>query len=62
LERGKEGRIRLESLPGAEGFYESLGMAKQARRSRDRHSIVMLGSKEAKQLLEEIKEKRILAV
>jgi len=58
----KEGRIRLESLSGAVGFYESLGMVRQARRSRDGNSIFELGSEEAKQLLEEIRERRILAV
>src|SRR2546423_15120588 len=33
LDRG--GRIRLESLPGAKGFYQSLGMEKQRRLSAE---------------------------
>jgi hypothetical protein len=53
-EQGANGRIRLESLPGAAGFYESLGMVKQPRRSTEGNSVYMLESKTAEELLAEI--------
>ena len=35
LEKGYEGRMWLESLPRAEGFYRGLGMIKIAERSAE---------------------------
>ena len=61
FERRCAGRIWLESLAGAEGFYESLGMIKQARISKDGNAIYILDPEAAKQLLEEIRQKGIVA-
>ncbi len=60
IESGTGGRIRLESLPGAAGFYESLGMARQARRSAEGNLVYILEPAMAEQLLEKIKESRIV--
>lgn len=54
------GRIWLESLPGAAGFYESLGMTRQPRRSAGGNLVYVLESAVAEQLLEKIKENRIV--
>jgi hypothetical protein len=44
-ECGTKGGIWLESLPGAAGFYESLGMAIQPRRSAEGNLIMSLSRK-----------------
>src|SRR6266487_2822217 len=41
-ELGAEGFICLESLAGAERFYENLGMTKQPRRSAEGNSVCIL--------------------
>lgn len=61
IEEGAAGRIQLESLPGAEGFYENLGMARQLHRSPEGYPIYTLSPARAEQLLEQIKESGILA-
>ncbi len=60
VELGRGGRIWLESLPGAEGFYQSLGMRKQPRRSAEGNSIYVLEPQAAKELLEEIRKEKIV--
>lgn len=60
IESGAGGRIWLESLPGAAGFYESLGMIRQPRRSAEGNLVYVLKSAVAEQLLEKIKEDRIV--
>ena len=60
LEGGAEGGIWLESLPGAAGFYEGLGMTRQPRRSSEGNLIYVLEPAMAEQLLERIKEKGIV--
>jgi hypothetical protein len=60
IERGAGGRIWLESLPGAASFYESLGMAKQPRRSAVGNLVYTLEAATAEQLLDEIKRQGIL--
>jgi hypothetical protein len=59
---GRRGRIVLESLPGAEPFYRSLGMRKLRRTSPDGYSIFTLNEKAARQLLDEIRKKRIIVM
>lgn len=60
IEIGASGRIRLESLAGAASFYESLGMNRQPRRSAEGNWVYVLKPTVAKQLLERIKENRIV--
>jgi hypothetical protein len=60
VERGAGGRICLESLPGAAGFYESLGMEKQTHRSADGNLVYSLEPAAAAQLLDEIKRQGIV--
>jgi hypothetical protein len=60
MEYGAEGWIWLESLPGAAGFYENLGMARQPGRSPEGNLMYELELKTAKQLLEEIKNEGII--
>jgi hypothetical protein len=60
IECGAGGRIWLESLPGAASFYESLGMAKQPRRSAEGNLVYTLEAATAEQLLDEIKRRGIL--
>ncbi|MFO1500661.1 MAG: hypothetical protein U1G07_20135 [Verrucomicrobiota bacterium] len=60
IEIGAGGRIWLESLAGAASFYESLGMNRQPRRSAEGNLVYLLNSTVAKQLLERIKENRIV--
>ena len=60
IECGAGGRIRLESLPGAAGFYEGLGLAKQPRRSVEGNRVYTLEATTAEQLLAEIKAKGIV--
>jgi hypothetical protein len=62
VELGRGGRIWLESLPAAEGFYKNLGMRKQPRLSSAGNPIYVLNIQAAKELLEEIREKGIVAV
>jgi hypothetical protein len=56
------GTIRLESLPGAIGFYENLGMVRQPRRSTEGNPIYLLDPETAEQLLEEIKRHGIITL
>ena len=60
MEKGTGGRIWLESLPGAASFYESLGMDRQSGRSAEGNLIYVLEPRVAEQLLEKIKENRIV--
>jgi hypothetical protein len=60
LECDASGGIWLESLPGATGFYESLGMAREPHRSDEGNLIYVLQSGTSKQLLDEIKEQGIV--
>jgi hypothetical protein len=62
MEQGAGGRIWLESLPGAAGFYESLGMTKQPRRSAEGNLVYTLGPAKAEHLLAEIKRQGILGL
>ena len=60
LERGDGGRIWLDSLPGAAGFYQSLGMVRRSRRSAEGNHVYTLDPSGAKQLLDEIRERGIV--
>jgi len=60
LEHGGGVGIWLESLPGAAGFYEGLGMTRQSHRSAEGNFVYVLELAMAEQLLEEIKEKGIV--
>lgn len=60
IECGAGGRIWLESLPGAASFYESLGMARQPRRSAEGNQVYTLKAATAEQLLVEINAKDIV--
>ena len=62
MESGAGGGLWLESLPGAAGFYDGLGMFRQARKSAEGNLIYLLGPGMAEQLLEEIKSKGIVAL
>ena len=62
IEQGAGGRIWLESLSGAAGFYEGLGMAKHTRRSAEGNLIYMLDPATAEQLLDEIRGQGILVL
>ena len=59
-ELGMAGGIWLECLEGAQMFYENLGMVGHFRRSEEGRVIYTLDAKGVKELLEQIKEKRIL--
>jgi hypothetical protein len=61
-ELGHGGSIWLESLPGAAAFYESLGMARQPRRSAEGNLIYWLLPATAEQLLEEITARGIVII
>ena len=60
LECGARGTIWLESLPGAAGFYENLGMTKQSWKSAAGNLVFVLEPATAQQLLEEVKEQGII--
>lgn len=60
IECGAGGRIWLESLPGAAGFYESLGMSKQPRQSQAGNLVYTVEAAKAEELLEEIKRQGIV--
>lgn len=60
MERGLAGRLWLESLEGAQRFYDNLGMDKSSRRSEEGHRIYTLETESAAELLEEIKRQRII--
>jgi hypothetical protein len=62
LECGAKGRIWLESLSGATGFYENLGMVRQPLRSAEGNLIFTLEPETAEELLEEIKKQGIIKV
>jgi hypothetical protein len=59
-ESGADGRVWLESLPGAAGFYESMGMKRQPLRSAEGNLVYILEPEVAEQLLEKIKQSRIV--
>jgi GNAT superfamily N-acetyltransferase len=59
-DHGTRGSLRLESLPGAAGFYENLGMVRQHRRSAEGNLVYLLEPGTAEQLLDEIKAQGIL--
>jgi len=57
FERGCEGRLWLESLPGAEGFYLHLGMIKLSERSPEEELVQFkFDTKEAVSFLHNMKE------
>lgn len=60
IECGAGGRIWLESLPEAGGFYEALGMARQIRPSVEGNLVYTREAATAEQLLDEIKRKGIV--
>jgi hypothetical protein len=60
VDHGAGGRIWLESLPRAAGFYESLGMAKHTRRSAEGNLIYILDPAVAEQLLDVIRGQGIV--
>ena len=60
IEHGCGGRIWLESLPGAAGFYDGLGMARQPNLSAEGRLVYTLETATAEQLLDEIKRKGIV--
>ena len=62
LELGGEGRLWLESLPGAEAFYDSIGMIRQALRSREGHTIYIMEEDASKEFLEEIRKRGIITL
>ena len=53
-ERRASGSLWLEFLPGAAGFYESLRMVRQRRRSAEGNLMYLLAPGTAEQLLDEI--------
>jgi hypothetical protein len=59
-EIGANGKLSLEALPGACGFYENLHMAKQPGASPDGHAIYVMEPRFADRLLDEIKTRGIL--
>lgn len=59
---GTKGRIWLESLPGAAGFYEGLGMQQQPYKSAEGNLVYTLESNAAEQLLEKIRENGIVEI
>jgi len=61
LERKLEGRVWLESLPGAAAFYESLGFRRQPAVSAAGHVVYVLTAARAKALLKIISNREILA-
>ncbi|GEM_PF-3430944 len=60
FERGMEGRLWLESLSGAQTFYERLGMRRHTRKSRAGYFIYSLETNRAKELLEKFRNDGIL--
>ena len=58
LEHNLEGRVWLESLPGAEKFYDNLGFERLKRRSKEGYQTYLLDSNTALQLLTAIKRRR----
>ena len=56
------GTIRLESLPGAAGFYENLGLVKQPRSSAEGNTIYVLDWATAEHLLEELDSQGIVTL
>jgi hypothetical protein len=58
--RGMAGRVWLESLTGAESFYEGLGMNRLARRSREGNVVYVLDETAANELVEVIRRKGII--
>jgi hypothetical protein len=60
IESGKNGKVWLESLPGAQAFYESLGMESEGEKSEDGNVIYRIEPEGAKRLLDKIAKKGIL--
>jgi hypothetical protein len=61
IECDAQGAIWLESLSAAEPFYSNLGMTRQTAKSTEGNVIYVLEAASAKQLLEEIKLRGIIA-
>jgi GNAT superfamily N-acetyltransferase len=59
-ESGCRGRLWLEALPGACGFYENLGFRRQRHISPEGNATYVLDSGGAKSLLDEIKTRGIV--
>jgi len=57
-----EGRLWLESLPGAEGVYQRLGFTKGPGRSREGHATFGLGKEAAARLWQTVQNERILTI
>jgi hypothetical protein len=62
IEAGKQGRLWLEALPGAAGFYQNLGFERLPGLSDDGNAIYTLDSATAKSLLDEIKTHGIVSL
>ena len=61
VELGSGGGMRLESLPGAAGFYESLGMWSNSRTGQRKGNLIYaLEPETGEQLLAEIKQQGIV--
>jgi len=60
LEEGAPGGVWLESLPGAERFYQSLGMVRQPQRSAEGNAVFALAPEVAERSLEKIRHQGIL--
>jgi hypothetical protein len=60
IEVGKQGRIWLEALPGAAGFYQNLGFERLPRLSDEGNAIYVIDPSTAKSLLDEIKTEGIV--
>ena len=58
LEHNLQGRLWLESLPGAQGFYKNLGFETVGRQTKEGYYRYVLDSDTALQLLTAVKERR----
>ncbi len=61
-ELGWEGRLWLESLPGAEDVYTHLGFTKLDGRSKDGYAMFELSEENANQLTEKVHAKDIVSL
>ena len=61
-ELGWAGRLRLESLPGAEGYYMRLGFTKLPGRSEDGFAVFELSEENANQLLNHAQARDIVSL
>jgi hypothetical protein len=57
-EHNLKGRLWLESLPEAQGFYEHQGFGQLKRRSKEGYKTYLLDSDTASQLLAAVKRRR----